>query len=125
LRARWVEEEKERAARQKEIEDTKRDSSIKQATPEDRERWIAVKQRTLVEMAFFKVEIVGNGGNVRDTGNTHLFCVSPCSQDLFAEDNPAERLNRSAGVAPRMENFHPPSSTLDFGLGRTATFRTF
>jgi hypothetical protein len=72
---------------------------------------------------------LGTVGNVQDTGIFPLFCVSPCSQDLFAEDNPVERLNHSAGVAPtwgpRMGNFHPPISTLDFGLGRKETFRHF
>jgi hypothetical protein len=48
--------------------------------------------------AFFKLENLGTVGNVRDTGIFPMFCVSPCSQDLFAEDNPAERLNHSAGL---------------------------
>jgi hypothetical protein len=51
LRARRVEEEKERAARMKELEDTKRAQSVRQEMRDDRERSIAVKQRRLVEMA--------------------------------------------------------------------------
>jgi hypothetical protein len=33
--------------------------------------------------------------------------------------------NHSAGVAPKMENVHPLSSTHNFGLGRKETFRLF
>jgi hypothetical protein len=52
---------------------------------------------------------MGNS-EIRDTGNIPLLCVSPRSHDLFAEDTPAECLIILRAF-PRMENFHPLSST--------------